>query len=127
MNRTGAADSAHRKLTTSEPTLSTPRSFGPPGHPDVDGGIAAVVVQRRWWVIGLWIAVTLLLAPAASRVERDLDVNARVDGSESAYVQEILRTRFRSPFARFAVLVITGGPAAGTTVGDSLLNRVVRE
>jgi putative drug exporter of the RND superfamily len=78
-------------------------------------------------VIGLWIAVTALLAPAASRVERDLDVNARVDGSESAYVQEILRTRFRSPFARFAVLVITGGPAVGTTVGDSLLTTVVRE
>jgi len=78
-------------------------------------------------VIGLWIAVTLLLAPAASRVERDLDVNARVDGSESAYVQEILRTRFRSPFARFAVLVMTGGPAVSTSVGDSLLTRVVRE
>src|SRR5215510_277934 len=127
MNRTGAADSAHRKLTTSGPTRSTPRSFEPPRHPDVDGGIAAFVVQRRWWVIGLWIAVTLLLAPAASRVEGDLDVNARVDGSESAYVQEILRTRFRSPFARFAVLVMTGGPAVGTSVGDSLLTRVVRE
>jgi putative drug exporter of the RND superfamily len=78
-------------------------------------------------VIGLWIAVTLLLAPAASRVERDLDVNARVDGSESAYVQEILRTRFRSPFARFAVLVMTGGPGVGTTAGDSVLATVVRE
>ncbi|HEY7395812.1 MAG TPA: MMPL family transporter, partial [Gemmatimonadaceae bacterium] len=127
MNRTGAADSARRKLTTRERTLSTPKSYEPPHHPDVDGGIAAAVVQRRWWVIGLWIAVTVFLAPAASHVEHDLDVNARVDGSESAYVQEILRTRFRSPFARFAVLVMTGGPAVGTTVGDSLLTRVVRE
>jgi RND superfamily putative drug exporter len=78
-------------------------------------------------MIGAWIAVTLLLAPAAARVERDLDVNALVDGSESAYVQEILRTRFRSPFARFAVLVLTGGPALGTSAGDSLLARVLRE
>src|SRR5262245_16448477 len=127
MNRTGAADSRRRKLTMRERTLSTPKSYEPPRHPDGEGGIAAVVVQRSWWVIGLWIAVTLLLAPAASRVERDLDVNARVDGSESAYVQEMLRTRFRSPFARFAVLVMTGGPAVGTSVGDSLLTRVVRE
>src|SRR5262245_31864131 len=127
MNRTGAADSARRKLTTRERTLSTRKSFEPPRHPEVDAGIAAVVVRRRRWVIGLWIAVTLLLAPAAARVERDLDVNARVDGSESAYVQEILRTRFRSPFARFAVLVMTGGPAVGTFVGDSVLTRVVRE
>src|SRR5215475_2280488 len=127
MNRTGAADSARRKLTTRERTLSTRKSFEPPHHPEVDGGTAAVVVRQRWWVIGLWIAVTLLLAPAASRVERDLDVNARVDGSESAYVQEILRTRFRSPFARFAVLVMTGGPAVGTSVGDSLLTRIVRD
>src|SRR5215510_4927746 len=127
MNRTGAADSRRRKLTMRERTLSTPKTFEPPRHPEVDGGIAAVVVQRRWWVIGLWIAVTLLLAPAASRVERDLDVNARVDGSQSAYVQEILRTRFRSPFARFAILVVTGAPALGTSTGDSLLRQVLRE
>jgi RND superfamily putative drug exporter len=78
-------------------------------------------------VIGAWIVFTLLLAPAAARVERDLDVNARVDGSQSAYIQEILRTRFRSPFARFAILVVTGGPAIGTAAGDSLLRQVLRE
>src|SRR5205085_2369306 len=49
----------------------------------------------------------------------------RVDGSESARVEELLRTRFNSPFARFAVLVMTGAPAASTPAGDSLLSQVI--
>src|SRR6185436_16129019 len=45
---------------------------------------------------------------------------ARVDDSESARVETLLRTRFHSPFARFAVLVMTGAPA-----DDSALQCVV--
>ncbi|MGH9883983.1 MAG: MMPL family transporter, partial [bacterium] len=80
-----------------------------------------MVVRFRWWVIGAWLVATALLAPAAARVERDLDVNARVDGSESARVEALLRDRFKSPFARFAVLVISGA------TGDSVLSRAVHD
>jgi RND superfamily putative drug exporter len=93
---------------------------------DVDRGIAAAVVRRRWWVLAAWLAVTASLSPAAARVERDLDVNARVDGSESARVDSIVRARFKSPFARFAVLVITGVPSPATAEGYSLLDGIVR-
>jgi RND superfamily putative drug exporter len=92
---------------------------------DIDRGIAAAVVQRKWWVLAAWLAVTALLSPAAARVERELDATARVDGSESARADSIVRARFKSPFARFAVLVMTGAPSPATPEGYSLLERVV--
>jgi putative drug exporter of the RND superfamily len=92
---------------------------------DIDRGIAAAVVRRRWWVLAAWLAVTVALSPAVARVARELDVNARVDGSESARVDSIVRARFKSPFARFAVLVMTGAPSPATREGYSLLERVV--
>lgn len=83
--------------------------------------IAAFVVRRRWWVIGSWIIAFALLAPAARRLERTLEVAATVHGSEASAVDELLASRFASPFARFAVLVVTGGPPPGTEAGTTLL------
>ena len=45
-----------------------------------DGGIAAITIRHRWWVLVLWIAVVVALAPLASGIEKKLDVSARVDG-----------------------------------------------
>jgi RND superfamily putative drug exporter len=67
-----------------------------------------------------------ILAPFAARIEQVLDVTARVEDSESAAVEELLRTRFASPFARYAVLVVTGIPRPASDSG-AVLERVVNE
>ena len=88
--------------------------------------LAAGVVRWRWYVVGGWLIAVAALIPLASAVEDRLTVAARVTGSESAAVEEVLADRFDSPFARWAVLVIGGVPAPDTPEGRALLERVVR-
>src|SRR5438093_8503488 len=89
------------------------------------GGLAAAVVRRRGWIAVAWVAAGAVLLPAAGRVERTLDVAARIGGSESAAVEQELVRRFASPFAKFAVLVATGVPGPGTPDGRAALEQVV--
>jgi RND superfamily putative drug exporter len=91
------------------------------------GGVGAWVVRRRWWVIAAWCGLLAGLAPAAARVEQVLDVSARVDGSESAAVDLLLRERFDSPFARTVILVVSGASAPSTPRGEAVLRSVVEE
>jgi RND superfamily putative drug exporter len=90
-------------------------------------GFAERIVEHRWWMLGAWVALVVGLGPLASRVEQRLDVSARVDGSESAHVDDLSRRRFASPFARYAVLVMTGLPSPTTPLGDSVLARVLAD
>src|SRR4051812_7703711 len=75
------------------------------------------LVRHRRWVVAAWLVAVAALAPLAAGVERVLDVGARVDGSESWQVDEMLRRRFDSPFAHYVVLVVTG------LVGDAADDR----
>lgn len=86
---------------------------------------AAWVVRQRWAVAIAWLAALAALAPAAARIERVLDVSARVEGSESAAVDATLRARFTTPFARYAVLVATGLPGVTTPAGEAMLRSIV--
>jgi RND superfamily putative drug exporter len=86
--------------------------------------LASLVVRRRWWVIGAWLLIAGILVPNAGRLERELEVAARIPGSEAVAVQEMLASRFSSPFAHFAVLVVTGVPAPNTAAGESVLRRL---
>ena len=72
------------------------------------------VVRFRAIVLATWLAAAALLLPASRRVEQSLDVAARVRGSESAAVEDALRTRFASPFGTWALLVVTGTPSLTT-------------
>jgi RND superfamily putative drug exporter len=83
------------------------------------------VVTRRQLIVAGWLAAGALLFPASRRVERTLDVSARIEGSESAGVDDALRQRFASPFSTWALLVVTGIPAGGRAGGDSLLRDVI--
>lgn len=94
---------------------------------DDDRGLAARVIKHRWWALGAWLVMVAVLAPLAGRVEHRLDVSARVAGSESARVEEMLRDRFVSPFARHAVLVVRGAPSPLTPAGDSLLSAILED
>ena len=90
-------------------------------------GVSGWLVRRRRWIVATWVVVVALMAPGAARVQRVLDVSTRVDGSESAAVDDMLRERFRSPFANYAVLAVTGLPDAATPEGEQILKRIVGE
>ena len=83
--------------------------------------LATAVVRRRRWVVAAWTVVALLLLPHAREAKARLEVAARVQGSESDAVARLLADRFDSPFARSAVLVVTGLPAPTTPAGRDAL------
>src|SRR5438093_5837948 len=96
------------------------------GRPDTwRMGTADAVVRRRGLVLVLWAGALALLAPHAIGVERVLETAARVDGSESARVEAELATRFRAPFAQYALLVVRGGASPVTPAGRELVDSVV--
>ena len=88
--------------------------------------LAAGVVRGRWWIVGGWLVAVGALGPLASTVENRLTVAARVTGSESAEVEQLLADRFGSPFTRWAILVLDGVPAPDTEGGRAVLERAVR-
>ena len=58
--------------------------------------LAAIIVRRRGFIALAWIIACVFLLPRARRIESALRVAARVDGSESAAVDEQLASRFQS-------------------------------
>ena len=87
--------------------------------------LARFVVRRRRWLWGAWAIAVVLLLPHAREATARLEVAARVRGSESETVAMLLADRFDSPFARSAVLVVTGIPRPDTPVGRVALRRLV--
>src|SRR5215831_6673757 len=83
------------------------------------------IVRRRRLILAAWIVLCAALVPAARSIESVLSVAARVDGSESAAVDDQLTRRFRSPFARSVVLVATGLPSPTTHGGEQALSTLV--
>jgi RND superfamily putative drug exporter len=80
--------------------------------------LARLIVRRRWWVALGWLAAAALLLPAACGIADVLDVEARVEGSESAAVEGLLEGPLASAYARVAVLVVGG------TVSPAALERI---
>ena len=87
--------------------------------------LAAIIVRRRGLVALVWILACALLLPKARRIESVLRVAARVDGSESAEVDEQLASRFKSPFAHSVVLVAASIPSPQTPLGSDVLRALV--
>lgn len=87
--------------------------------------LAEAMVRRRAWLAAGWLGAAALLLPSAGRVAQVLDVGATVDGSESAAVERLLRGPLASAYARYAVLVIDGGPSPASAGGDSVLGRIL--
>jgi len=87
--------------------------------------LAATIVRRRGVVAAIWIGACLTILPAARRIESRLRVAARVDGSESAAVEEELAQRFQSPFAHSVILVATGIPSPADAQGATTLRALV--
>ncbi len=90
-----------------------------------EGSIARTIVRRRRVILAAWIVVCVALVPAARSIESVLSVAARIDGSESARVDNQLAQRFRSPFAHSVVLVATGLPSPTSATGERALGALV--
>ena len=88
---------------------------------------ARFVVEQRRWLLVMWLVVGAALIPAARRAEQTLEVSARIQGSESATVEDRLATAFGSPFARNAALVLRGVPAPDIPAGSTLLERITAD
>ena len=87
--------------------------------------LARAVVRGRRWTWIAWTIVGALLLPHAREAKTRLEVAARVRGSESEAVTNLLADRFESPFSRTAVLVVTGTPRPDTPAGRAALRRLV--
>jgi RND superfamily putative drug exporter len=87
--------------------------------------LAEGIVRRRRTIIAAWLIACVALLPAARKIESVLAVAARVDGSESALVDDVLARRFHSPFAHSVVLVATGTPSPTNEAGESALRSLV--
>ena len=88
--------------------------------------LAAAVVRWRWAVVAAWLRAVGGLAPFATTIEQRLTAAARIAGSESAAVEEVLDRRFGSPFARWIALVLTGVPDPTTPEGRTVLEHAVQ-
>jgi RND superfamily putative drug exporter len=89
--------------------------------------IAETLIRQRRWVVLGWALVTAALVPGALRIERTLEAAAHVPGSESESVEHDLASRFGSPYAQFAVLVVSDVSAESRRqLVDSLAKRVSR-
>jgi putative drug exporter of the RND superfamily len=87
---------------------------------------ASLVVRRRRVALLIWAVAAVVLVPLSRGVERRLETGARIPGSESAEVSRLLATRFESPYAQYAVLVVRGLPRPTTEAGGAALNEIVR-
>src|SRR5881628_137615 len=89
--------------------------------------IAETLIRQRRWVVLGWALVTAALVPGALRIERTLEAAAHVPGSESESVDHDLASRFGSPYAQFAVLVVSDVSAESRRqLVDSLVKLVSR-
>ena len=81
--------------------------------------------RSRALVALVWVLACALLLPRARHLESVLRVAARVDGSESAVVDDQLARRFQSPFAHAVILVATGIPSPTDSSGRNVLRTLV--
>jgi RND superfamily putative drug exporter len=92
---------------------------------DTAAPLARFVVQRRRWLSVAWALVAAMLLPHARHAASRLEVAARVRGSESDSVAQLIAERFDSPFARSAVMIVSGVPRPDTPAGRAALRTLV--
>ena len=90
--------------------------------------VARAIVRGRAWIAAFWAVAFVALAPVARHVDTALDVAGnRTGASAASEVERRLATDFASPFARYALLVITGVMLAGIGLLAELMVRTYYE
>jgi RND superfamily putative drug exporter len=74
-------------------------------------------------ILGIWLLLALAALPLASKVNLELDASTTLKSSESAAVEASLQQRFKSPFAKIALLRIVGAPSPRTPEGRKFLEQ----
>jgi RND superfamily putative drug exporter len=83
------------------------------------------VIQRRGWIAAGWCALAVTLVPLARGADAKLEVGgARLGQSESEWVERTLGTRFGSPFASYALLVVADVPSPADSAGREVLGEI---
>jgi RND superfamily putative drug exporter len=75
-------------------------------------------------ILAAWVLIAIAAFPFASKVNQQLDASARLTGSESAAVEAALQQRFKSPFAKIALLRAASAPDPRTPEGREVLKRI---
>jgi RND superfamily putative drug exporter len=88
--------------------------------------VATFVVLRRRIALACWAIAAAVLVPLARGVEGRLETGARIPGSESAEVSELLTAKFASPFTQYAILVIRGVAPSTTEPGRRVLEQTIK-
>jgi RND superfamily putative drug exporter len=84
--------------------------------------VARGIVRQRLWIMIAWVLAAAGLAPFARQAGEALDVAGnRTGASAAAEVERKLGSDFASPFARYALLVITGIPSPDSADGRAAL------
>ncbi len=87
--------------------------------------VARAIVRGRAWIAAFWAVAFVALAPVARHVDTALDVAGnRTGASAASEVERRLATDFASPFARYALLVITGIPSPDSGEGRAALQEI---
>jgi hypothetical protein len=86
---------------------------------------AARIVIRWRVAVAAWVLAATLLVPQAATLREVLDVDARIEGSESARIDALLAGPLASRQARTAVLVVSDIPALETLEGADVLRSIV--
>ena len=87
--------------------------------------LARAIVRGRLWIALAWAVAAVVLAPLARQAGDALDVAGNRTGkSAAAEVERRLASDFASPFARYALLVITGIPSPDSADGRAVLREI---
>lgn len=95
-------------------------------QPSGTHALSRAIVARRSWIAMGWLTLAGALLPWATNSETRLAAaGSRVANSQSQTVQEMLASRFASPYATSAVLVVDGIPTPDHDEGRSMLRDIV--
>ena len=87
--------------------------------------LARAIVRGRLWIALAWVIAAVVLAPFARLAGDALDVAGNRTGeSAAAEVERRMASDFASPFARYALLVITGIPSPDSADGRAVLREI---
>lgn len=84
-------------------------------------------MRRIIAVAGIWLTLAIVAFPFARSMDGRVESVSRLTGAESAAVDRTLIERFGSPFARSAVLVLSGIRDASSDAGRAQVRDVVSQ
>jgi len=87
---------------------------------------AKLIIRWRWPIVAVWLLLAALVIPAASEVQHRLQVGGQeMETFESTRAEHLIRDRFATAFAAFAVVVVKHDSLrAGDPLYDAYLDSV---